>query len=392
MKQLVNEVGTDNCLLLNTGNAFNRVGDSELEHRRAALILDAYERIGYEVYAPGPFDAVFGLDEFESLASKHFYPLVCANLVPGVAPLIKTHVVLEKQGRKVLVTSVVDPQLAALTKEKRNIDFPVIDPAPQLQKIFSGGGYDLSILVVHTTREWLPEFVATLGVHPDVVVLGYQLGVLPPAEDSDSEASILIANNDKGKGLCALDLLPDGNGWQSAGWRDKTLSMKKVTPEPELDALLADQEAWEKKYMHQKRMAERHASKAAHGSDLYLGAVWCQRCHPKIYARWQQTPHAKAIDILKQQGRDDDHRCLPCHVTGMETEDSTVTGEVKGFISFTATPHLTNVQCEACHGPGKMHTRNPAEYPLLPGDATSCRKCHTEDRSPGFIYDPAAVH
>ena len=50
-----------------------------------------------------------------------------------------------------------------------------------------------------------------------------------------------------------------------------------------------------------------------------------------------------------------------------------------------ATLGLVNVQCEACHGPGKEHVSD-FTAPMNPVVESVCLKCHTEDNSPDFDF------
>ena len=387
MKQLIAETGRDNTLLLNSGNAFEKVG--ELELQRAAVILQAFSMIGYEVYAPGPFDAVFGLPEFGRLASGQSYPLVCANLAKEAGAEMLDHQVFSKAGQKILVTGIVDPWLAQVKEEKMKMVFPVVEPAEKLKQLFDTVPHDLSILVVQTAYSHLEQLLASLPVVPDVVVLGYFEGVFPPKKLANG--SLLVGNNKKGKILCAVDLVKGAEGWQAADWKHETLLKTTVVPEPQLDVLISQQEEREKVYLQNKAKKEAATSRRP-DRNFFLGADWCVRCHTDISKRWKETRHARAMASLQKDGRQDDPRCQPCHVTGMPPEDSQQTGLQKGFSSLRETPYLVNVQCEACHGPGKMHARKPKENPMLHANEQVCRTCHTEETSPDFRYDPALVH
>jgi len=103
----------------------------------------------------------------------------------------------------------------------------------------------------------------------------------------------------------------------------------------------------------------------------YVGAKMCNMCHKKeaIGETWEQSPHAKAFDVLSK-ARQKDKDCLKCHSTG-----STARGHL-----------LKGVQCEACHGPGSdykslkvMKNRDMAlAHGLILGNEMTCRKCHLD--------------
>lgn len=385
MKQLVAEYGKEQTLLLNTGNAFNRAG--EVEQHRAELILQAYSHMGYDAYALGPYDAVFGLPELVRMANEKSFRLICTNLSADAGVNIDTHALIRKDNKRILVTSIVDPWLSGVRKEKKGIDLPVENPDKMLSQLFSTIPHDLSILVVHTTKPHLEDLLQHISVKPDLVVLGYQGGVFPP--QTMSTGNVLVANNNSGKTLCAVDLAKKATGWSTVAWLHKTLLMDSIVPEPQLDKLIVQQEKWESDYLRLKANQDKPRSQG----NFYLGADWCARCHGEIFEKWRHSRHADAIAILKQQGRQDDFRCLPCHVTGMAIGESQRSSEIgTGFVSLQQTPHLANVQCEACHGPGKLHSLQPKKHQMLRGDSDACQACHTEETSPGFKYDPTQAH
>ncbi len=111
----------------------------------------------------------------------------------------------------------------------------------------------------------------------------------------------------------------------------------------------------------------------------YAGGEACKTCHEKVYDAWAATKHAKAINRLSGSEKAD--RCITCHVTG--------TPEM--IARDGANPTFPNVQCEACHGMGKLHVANaPAAMGIVrkPAERT-CTACHN-DTSPhfrGFFYN-----
>lgn len=113
----------------------------------------------------------------------------------------------------------------------------------------------------------------------------------------------------------------------------------------------------------------------------YLGYTACEGCHTEKVDGWKTTAHARAFEDLKTQGEEKQENpgCFHCHVVGY--------GEDGGYIDMELTPELKEVQCEACHGPGKKHseTLNTEDIRVKPGEGV-CRKCHTEGQDKGFDY------
>ena len=112
----------------------------------------------------------------------------------------------------------------------------------------------------------------------------------------------------------------------------------------------------------------------------WVGADRCAECHPREFDLWKVSGHARALDSLAKVKRDYTITCVMCHVTGMY---STLGG---GFINPRATPQLSNVQCEQCHGPAEAHLQaTSAEYGKVARDL--CETCHNAEWDPSYDHD-----
>jgi hypothetical protein len=136
----------------------------------------------------------------------------------------------------------------------------------------------------------------------------------------------------------------------------------------------------------------------------YVGAEACKSCHPGTYAKWSQTRHAHAYEVLvedpHQPGRNREHdaSCVSCHTTGFEY--------LGGFTSKETTPHLMNNQCENCHGPGSKHASEPDDAGYRKSVARDaaffkdnpnfgCVRCHDDENDTDFDFDtmyPKIMH
>jgi hypothetical protein len=118
------------------------------------------------------------------------------------------------------------------------------------------------------------------------------------------------------------------------------------------------------------------------GRPFYVGDAKCAGCHKSATAFWKKTVHASAWKTLVEGGKQNDYKCVGCHVTGY--------GEVGGT-SLGHTDRLRDVQCEVCHGPGSKHVAEegteepPAVHKQTP--ASTCTGCHTEQHSDTFQYE-----
>ncbi len=104
----------------------------------------------------------------------------------------------------------------------------------------------------------------------------------------------------------------------------------------------------------------------------YVGSESCQACHSYEYRQWSKKAHADAYATLVEDGTHYDPECVICHVVGMEYES--------GFITEEQTPHLINVGCENCHGPGSRHIAQMGQVPAS-DPKMDCTDCHTPEHS-----------
>ncbi|HVT07722.1 MAG TPA: multiheme c-type cytochrome [Polyangia bacterium] len=117
------------------------------------------------------------------------------------------------------------------------------------------------------------------------------------------------------------------------------------------------------------------------GRPAYVGDAKCGSCHAPALAFWKKTVHATAWQTLVQANKQNDYRCVGCHVTGYGQVGGTSLGHTNG---------LRDVQCETCHGPGSIHVAEKGlEEPSSvrrDAPATLCTGCHTEQHSDTFQY------
>ncbi|MCU0315058.1 MAG: hypothetical protein MUC92_00535 [Fimbriimonadaceae bacterium] len=110
----------------------------------------------------------------------------------------------------------------------------------------------------------------------------------------------------------------------------------------------------------------------------FIGTKACAPCHGKAYEVWVRSEHASALKTLEEEFHDRDPDCTSCHVVGLES--------TKGFRDRKITPHLADVGCESCHGPGKAHAMNPVKVKMDRLGEASCLKCHNQEHSPTFEW------
>ena len=134
-----------------------------------------------------------------------------------------------------------------------------------------------------------------------------------------------------------------------------------------------------------------------------MGAESCRSCHAFAYEVWSKGPHARAHQSLTE-AQLGDARCASCHsnllaAVGAGTpgalgaghelavgERDVAADKQNPLLAAAKDKALLGVQCEQCHGPGKLYqpdyVMRDRELSRLLGlvDATpaGCLACHTE--------------
>ena len=147
------------------------------------------------------------------------------------------------------------------------------------------------------------------------------------------------------------------------------------------------------------------------GGLKFVGSEACRECHGEEYKIWKKglnghkPKHAHAYATIQHPPnsrggipRNFDPECISCHVVGWNPQK--YFPYESGFLSLEKTPHLTDVGCENCHGPGSKHVfaengdakvdsdeleELRAQMWLDLDDAEEkCLECHDLDNSPAF--------
>jgi hypothetical protein len=112
--------------------------------------------------------------------------------------------------------------------------------------------------------------------------------------------------------------------------------------------------------------------------NRYVLAEACNECHPEQYQRWQKTDHAQAYNSLIKIDKHFELECIRCHTLGYN--------QPGGFTDIHQVGEFANVQCESCHGPGRLHVKSKGETKMNKDmvGGIMCLHCHIDERSPEF--------
>jgi hypothetical protein len=133
------------------------------------------------------------------------------------------------------------------------------------------------------------------------------------------------------------------------------------------------------------------AALPAEEEAAYVGAEACSSCHEGQYASFMEKSakaHSwKSLEkMLPKLTEDEKKECYACHTTGY--------GKPGGFLSLEQTPEKANLSCEACHGPGSLHSESgdPEEIRRRPDVYNCVVFCHNSERVQIFKFKPMLYH
>jgi hypothetical protein len=249
---------------------------------------------------------------------------------------------------------------------------PRTAPPEQAARLFQGSGEApvVNILILeYCDGDSLRDILAKAS--------GIDCVVCPP----DSDEPRLLSS--PGAGPLAVTL---GRFGRHIGRLRVTVSEREGRPTLQFDRIpvveeLPDDGALVQLYRHYQQLVresgllERHPKIPLPDGLAFVGSGACQRCHDYEYEQWSTKAHADALASLKRVGSDRDPECVLCHVVGMEYES--------GYITEEKTPHLKDVGCETCHGPGSEHIQSFGQKRTRQPQM-SCVTCHTPEKSTGF--------
>jgi hypothetical protein len=386
---------------VDVGNLVKRFGrQSEIKFQ---IALEGLRQMDYRAIGLGPDDLRLSAGELFAAASEEPHRLVSANVTvldPAATP---THVIIERGGLKIGVTSVLGDEYVERVKSDEVATRPAEAGLKEAAAALAGQNCDWQVLLVYGSAEETRKLARRFPQFQIVVTAG---GAEEPAFEPERLAdadTLIVQTGAKGMYVGVVGLYRSGKiplRYQRVPLDDR------YADAPEMLRLLAA-------YQDQLREAGLdglEVKAAPHPSGrTYVGSEKCGECHTKALAKWQSTGHGKATESLVHPGerseiqRHFDPECLSCHVTGWEPQR--MYPFRSGYLSLQSTPALVGSGCENCHGPGSAHvaaeegTGNPAvalvkqlrgemQLPLKAAQQ-KCVECHDQDNSPAFHHEGA---
>jgi hypothetical protein len=410
--QMLREKGWP-VVALDVGNLVKGFGrQAELKFQ---IAVDAMRQMGYQGITLGPDDLQLPAAELMAAVAGvngQPGPFVSANV--GLFHLDPTilapYRIVTAGGKRLAITGVIGREFQ---KQVHNNEIELADPEESLKKIVPEmkKKADYLILLANAT---LNESIALAGKFPqfDLVVTAGGPPEPPPHPTLLGGGKTRVVQvGEKGEHAIVLALY---NGGQPAV-RDQRVPLdSRFPPSTAMKQLMAAYQD-QLKQMGLAGLGIRavpHPLRQTNGR--FVGSKACMDCHDVSYKVWKGSAHADAYATLANLDppRNYDPECISCHVVGWHpTKFFPYQG---GYESHKKTPHLENVGCEDCHGPGQGHvdaenghdeklqkkmqlavriTEKEAADPN--SGKQNCYSCHDGDNSPAFdfkTYWPLVEH
>lgn len=410
-------------------------GDLEQRRLKAEVIAQALSADQLDAMALGESDWYLGADWVQELVAEHELPVVAANLTCGGEAPYPASRVVEAGGKRIGIVGVTAGEIEGCE----------VSPAGEALRraVAELGQVDVvvGLLPLQTPGELalLTGGEGPLGV--DIAVDGRPRAVSAGADDRGGVQFVSAGTEGKALGVVSLRFSKPGADWIATDGlarveadlerlqeqRTAVIGRMEGASAEDLPLLEDQKAAFDKAIGHAERDLQaakaaveansftltqvdlgREVSSApeieqavedlkqriamAGGDDPrkfvpravaegpYLGGEGCVTCHEPQHLQWSRTGHARAWQGLVTLNRALDHECWSCHVTGA--------GQAGGPQVPAENPGFRDVQCEACHGPGRAHAADPAAVDLVvdPGKEL-CVSCHDGVRDEGrFDY------
>jgi hypothetical protein len=340
---------------------------------KAEYMVRIMSHIGIDAVNIGEKDLALGVPYLKELQAKWNFPFVSANLLDqSGAAIFPRYVIKEVAGRKVGIFGLISDAsemvdaVKQITKGSVKIEDPLEAASAVIAELSGKADYVIALAHQKSTYDWrLARRVEGINL----IVGGQDL--LKTENPKKAGETLMVQAGEKGQYQGFLEIAP---GQESEATNRLIKYNDEIGDDPEVKTLIAE---------YNEKLVELYSgpkeSSASDSAAVQLHAAMCEPCHTEPYNQWKATDHAKAYQTLVDRSKQFDPSCLVCHTTRFE--------QPGGFAMKAQQKELVNVQCESCHGDAKEHLASLTPVPAVKPPVSTCTKCHTEDRCPGFEQD-----
>ncbi len=353
--------------------------------------MRALSQLKYDAINLGERDFLQGMNFLIDMKKKYNLPLISANVFEpdGKKHAFLPYIIKELKGFQYGNNYIPPMKLgifgimlfrSQLIFEKNDPKLVVGDPIEAAKNVVSQirDKCDIIVGLVHLPYAQLTDFVKSVK-NVDIIIAGHDPVVR--MQPQKAENTIIIVGGNRGQYIGDLRLILNDKR-KIIDYEGKVVTLdQKIKDDPEMSKLITEYKEQEVALTYEMNRERYRTMK------MYVGATTCKKCHEDQYKQWNRTPHAKAFNRLEKGGEREDIHCAQCHTTGFV--------QYNGYYNYNETPDMIHVQCEVCHGIGKLHVQSVERVKseklktaiLAPISEETCITCHTKTRDPKFNYE-----
>ncbi|GAB4357622.1 MAG: hypothetical protein Kow006_25630 [Gammaproteobacteria bacterium] len=362
--------------LLHTGGLFNVATSTDRITSR--FILTGLLAQGYDAVGVQWRDLAYG----QEFLARSGLPLVASNWASS--GFLK-QIDIRHGGRRVSYFQWLDSEKSPYRKMKGE-HFKVEEKTQALAEALANAHAEGRLTVLSSGMDRDTTLARLPLENVDIVIL--ESAYEQYGEPEMVGSTLLLQPGSRGQRIAHLRIERDGRG-RIQRYEHRVTPLPATVPDA---SRLAD---WYAEFTealrndYRERVARRKSQ--ARQPSSYIGEAACAECHQKAFESWKGSRHARAFSTLERENKAFDANCLGCHTVAFNQDG--------GFVDPEITPDRLNVQCESCHGPGRVHAESEGKQPLprkaLAEDGPVCLQCHNRSHSPSFdfaTYWPKIFH
>lgn len=332
---------------------------------KADVIAEAYKKIGIDALNVGELDLALGINYLLGKKKGIDLPFVSSNIIyaDNEKTVFPPFIIREIKGLKIAIFGLIPVVSSAGTGDAK--DIRILPPAETARKMVERFRKKADIVILLSNLgQGEDEKLAREIPGIDIIVGGRNRALLQTPVRVDD--TMILQAQAQGKQIGRLDF----------NLTDRTF-VNTITPMDDKVSKNEEIEGMLKRY--KDALVAMHSIKGkpapqALSPGAYIGEAACTRCHQRQREFWKGTRHAIAYETLVKRNSHTDLECVGCHTTGFNLPG--------GFRLGMETPDIRNVQCEACHGPGREHKGRGDIRRVM--EASICRGCHDTEKDPSF--------
>ncbi len=345
---------------------------------KTEIIAEYFKSLKYGAVNLGEQDYALGVDTLKLMTINYGTPFISGNVRDenGERPFPASVERTDVGGGKLLIIGAISPLFEDAIKSSCP-GFQVLPVEDLLQEMKSAAKGKAAVLLFHGGKEGAIEAAKAA---PWLKAIVYAHASDKWQEPIKIGTVMLVAAGERGKEVGELKIAQDGI----------TANHVELGPTFADDEKTASIRDYYSLRLREGDYLKTHPKIKEPASATYVGSNECASCHQKEQDIWKASPHSHAYATLTKVKMDYNPECVGCHSVGFAYKS--------GFSTPVATPHLRDVGCENCHGPGSEHVAyykakkdggaTPMQYPSMKANGEkACIGCHNPENSPNFMYD-----